>query len=1271
MAIPSSYRNALPYMVRHYAHQLGVTIEVKGSHAYSTSDSIVIPELDLSDPTLARLTYGFLAHEAGHLRYSDFDQCAQLDNEVLLRIVNSLEDGRIEYLMARGFIGVYENLELLNQCLMRDSHQALLHPCGQPWTKLDLLCIALVLVSHEHFNNYPGVSVLKRAYLDELNYLMNEAALQEIVATTWHLRSCHDTSDVIAVAAAIYDILQQPNTFVPNFTRFAQHYQCTSQFDLNNCRALAEAYGQTFVLPSSPTAPHSVASVTSVASAEPMARATGLQATLTQLCERYCPQFLAPREPGFMPKSNSAALLERWGAPQLTHAQALSDLSAGHAGEAARLFARGKAQRAKSAAHLGRALKELIPSVSTDSALGQSVSAQLQARCAGQGNEPAALLGAAPPKITAADAADATMPLELSALQQALSFDPEHFDLGAALALAAATPVPFFGVSPEPSPYQGPYRTRCEWGAALSLGQKLAHQAPRAAAPSAQRNAVLPPDWVALEQRWDDDSAERYWRLAQRDLSSIRGAAHLTAEELSKLGLKRVTPSLELCTRLILEAWAYPTLEQPLLPWLDLRNLPEPVKTQLELALTFQDERLSALKNLRTPLRGLVAPQECYRRTAHAVTTWREFLALVVTAPSLMELIRASNDVRAHSDLWPAIQYRQERGELVALAWGNNPKALSPLCAPLLPEGVSPEQVAALDRSYVDIAAHLSTYYKQHLLRQRRVLKFQRQEAILQEQGLLNPHSLDLNPSLNPAHYCQAAGHTYERPLLQRALIAKHAVLHNCPSTIAATVAPDHFQALTTAQSKYGPAPAPTALPAKTAAATAAPAPSLRAILEQLYKTPQLTDWDAAPAAFNGAVQGADQGALASAPAGAPESAPESAPAGAPESAPAGAQKGLAAPATKVEVLQLLLSAAPTSVTRAQQDEFMAWLKRQTPQEHWGHPRDPRLECTFNDALREYWYVRSEYCPEGEAATLPELEPARVIERFAQQQELSAHGTEGWQVTPHTNKDQDLSTVPSYYQLDLKQFVADVKRKYDPLRRQLRRRLQSYLECQQEYGRRGHTLDARRAQRLPLGETRIFQQRTQLADHNTVLHLLVDCSGSMGQCATHGAATCTLADTRIYQACAAALTLGLALDHLAGLDLMITFFPHSRADQPYFNVISIGEHVSAHPERLWHPPFGGTPMDQALNYAAESVLRCAATRAIIVILTDGQPNNPAALRAEVSRAQDSGIEIYGIGINESQGQQYFEHFYNLTDFSDLTYELCTLVSHVFKLPEVA
>lgn len=1208
MPVPSSYRDALPFMVRNYARQFGVTIEVKGAHAYSTHNSIVIPELDLRDPTLARLTYGFLAHEAGHLRYSNFEICSQLKNEVLLRIVNSLEDGRIEYLMARNFVGVYENLELLNQCLMRDNHQLLLQ--GHTWSKIDLLTTTLVLLSQERFNNYPGVAVLKRDYLNELSCLMNEADLHEIVALTYRLPNCHSTHDIIDLAYEIYDIMQRPSCFVPNFTRFALRYQCTSRYDVQNCQRLAAAYGQTFSAPVICPSPD-----LKLNAAQDLVAAAGIEAPLSELTGDYVPDFLAPREPSFMPQSNSAALLERVGNAALCCAQDLSDNSAGNSTESARLFAPNRSMRAQSAANLGRALSELMPSISTTSREGQEVRAALKAR---QSKSP-------PPT------AEST-PFELTALGHALSFNPASYDVY--LALGAQEAVPFFGVNTQPSPYQGPYATCGEWAQALSVGQIKAQDQ------VGVRHEQLPTRWAALEHELNQSapSEELYWRLKQRDLAPIAANAHLTGEEVSKLGLNRVTPSLELCTRLILNAWAYPSLEQPLLPWLELRNLPPQFKELMLTTLAAQDERIQKLKALRAPIVGLVAtPDECAMQTQHALQVCADFFQGSLTCTSLSRAITNSNAVRAQRGLWPVIQLTQEPLELATLDWGNAPQQASTLPPELL-HGDS----SSMATPVLDVAEHLGSFFKQYLLQRRREVKFQRSEAILSELGLLNSKSLDAAPSLNLATYCYdpASGQSFVRDLLLRRLVAQRALLHNCPTTIAPTVHPNHYLGLINAQYKHC-SKHDLKQPATTTVDFTRPKGELELLpndrcglserLQALFKNPQLSTWDDAPAAFNAAN-------------------------------PASGNP------TKVEVLQMLLSALPEPVSCEQQEQFMLWLKSQTSATSWSHQRDPRLECTLTDALREFWYVRSDNCPEQD---VPATEPCAVLERMAKRQGLSENGQGGLVVCPHQTKDPSVDMVPSYYQLDLKQFVAEIKRKYDPLRRKLRQRLQSYLECQQEYGRSGRRLDVRRAAKLCVGEPRIFKQRSYLPDESTALHLLVDCSGSMGQCATNQGNTARLEDTRIYQACAAALTLGLALDRLSGLELMITFFPHTLEDQPYFNVIAKGEHVSAHPERLWHPPYGGTPMDQALNYAAESVLRCNATRSIVVVITDGQPNKPEALLREVHQAQDCGIEVYGIGINESEGHKYFEHFYDLTDFSNLTYELCTLVGQVFKLPEVA
>lgn len=1186
------YRHSLPFMVRAYSRKFDVPIEVKGSQAYSTATSVVIPELSLRDEVMTRMTYGFLAHEAGHVHYSDFERCRELNNTVLQHLVNCLEDGRIENLISHSTIGVYENLAMLNQCLLHDNRALIAQDFAAHWSKLDILFTVLIFISHERLNKYPGIGTIKQELLNDLSCLMNEGALQEIIALTWQLPACADTADIINLAVQIVAILQRPNSFVPNFSRFALRYQLTSQFDLENCRRLAQIHGQDFVAPVLCPMPALKGQVT----LDKLLPEMGLNISVSTLLTEYYPDFLAPRAPSFMSKSNSAALLERYGLDVLYHAARLSAKSAGNEHEVKRLYA--PILRKHSAQALGQALQELVP------LLGSSKEAkELKAELIARGKQPTELITSLP------------MPGELSALSHALSFNPETYTLKLSWLKEPATS--FFGVSPNPSPYQGAYQSRVEWLTALQNEQKST---------ALPEESLLPPDLAALDEQWAQLSGgqERYWRLKQRDLS-VLAQQHLTCAEVSQLGLQRVTPSLELCTRLIYDAWANPTIEQPLLPWLDLRDLPQSFKEKMQRICADQDKRIATIKALRRPLAGLLKPELCAHHTHNAAILCSDFFAKVQGSTSLSATIAQGNALRTQCS-WPVIQYVQDASELSLLDWGNDPKSPRAMPQDLL-------SANAFDKEVWEVAASVSSCFKQDLLRQRAALKFQRTEAILQEQHLLNPKSLDPNPSLNPAVYC---GHDEEAlvlPLLQRTLVARRTILHNCPTPIAPVVHPSHYQALLSAQDKFG---------SKLPPHKQDKPQDLSTLLEQHFKTPQLKRWEDAPLAFNSGALGAAQAALGDA-----------------HTAP-----------TQLEVLQSLLEALPELPEITKQDNFFTKLKQDIAYHHTTNLRDPRLECTFNDALREYWYVRS---PQNlEAVPLPITDPRTIINRIAKEQGLGNKGHESWQVNPHAQNDP--SMAPSYYQLDLKQFVADVRRKYDPLRRQLRRRLQSYLEVKQEVGLRGRRIDVRRAVKIPLGESHIFKQRTRYHDENTLLHLLVDCSGSMAQSAmTQGTLHLEgqLEDTRIYQACAAALTLGLALERLPGISLMITFFPHNLDDQPYFNVIAPGERVSAHPERLWHPPCGSTPMAQALNYAAERVMSYHPTRGIIVIITDGQPNNPEALKQEIVMAKESGLELYGIGINESKGHEYFEHFYNLTDFSDLTKELCTLVSKVFTIFEVA
>jgi cobaltochelatase CobT len=59
---------------------------------------------------------------------------------------------------------------------------------------------------------------------------------------------------------------------------------------------------------------------------------------------------------------------------------------------------------------------------------------------------------------------------------------------------------------------------------------------------------------------------------------------------------------------------------------------------------------------------------------------------------------------------------------------------------------------------------------------------------------------------------------------------------------------------------------------------------------------------------------------------------------------------------------------------------------------------------------------------------------------------------------------------------------------------------------------------------------------------------------------------------------------------------------------------------------------GSTPMAEAIWYAAASLCRCREPRKVVMVLTDGQPDDRLSTLDILTRCQRSGIETVGIGL---------------------------------------
>ena len=151
--------------------------------------------------------------------------------------------------------------------------------------------------------------------------------------------------------------------------------------------------------------------------------------------------------------------------------------------------------------------------------------------------------------------------------------------------------------------------------------------------------------------------------------------------------------------------------------------------------------------------------------------------------------------------------------------------------------------------------------------------------------------------------------------------------------------------------------------------------------------------------------------------------------------------------------------------------------------------------------------------------------------------------------------------------------------------------------------------------RMFVGNPKIFQSNSPIPAVNTALHLLVDCSGSMvGKPIRHA-----------RQACFA---IASALKAIPGINLGVTTFP---AQGETYSVAPVLEHGKPFHSNFLFETTGSTPLTEALLWATQELCKQPEPRKILIVLTDGSPDNPITCKQAIAEASHF-IEIYGLGI---------------------------------------
>ena len=188
------------------------------------------------------------------------------------------------------------------------------------------------------------------------------------------------------------------------------------------------------------------------------------------------------------------------------------------------------------------------------------------------------------------------------------------------------------------------------------------------------------------------------------------------------------------------------------------------------------------------------------------------------------------------------------------------------------------------------------------------------------------------------------------------------------------------------------------------------------------------------------------------------------------------------------------------------------------------------------------------------------------------------------------------------------------------IRSQLVSLLQSSKKDRVSFKRTGTNLASSRVYRIKQGQFDVFKTRQHHKKMNTAIQVLVDTSGSMA--GSMGIVT---------QATSA---LSVALDDIPNLKHSVARFPASPlAGDSVSKLKGFNESAKKVMSAFNMGHIGSTPTTEAMVWAVKELISRKETRKMILLITDGGPDDYFSCKYMIDECIKAGIEVIGIGIH--------------------------------------
>ena len=220
-------RNALPIVAAALGRKFGVEVGVGGHAACTDGRHIQIPDIP-DDPASRDLAWGYLAHEAAHVRYTDFAVYGEAAREGPLQetLQNRIEDVRIERELARPYPGTRATIAAVLRRMLAEGRLAAPAPTDHP---AQVLAAYLLLALRHEVLGQDVLAAEARKAADTLGQVFPAAFIARLRSLMDEVPGLTSTAEAVDLARRIRRLIEEEAEASPPLRRNRKETRATTR----------------------------------------------------------------------------------------------------------------------------------------------------------------------------------------------------------------------------------------------------------------------------------------------------------------------------------------------------------------------------------------------------------------------------------------------------------------------------------------------------------------------------------------------------------------------------------------------------------------------------------------------------------------------------------------------------------------------------------------------------------------------------------------------------------------------------------------------------------------------------------------------------------------------------------------------------------------------------------------------------------------------------------------------------------------------------------